>query len=332
MIHTSTNGILASDILIRSALIEGFNRLKTDPWLLDFVFAWIMNDPLTSKEYGEREAQDAKDWFLNTEFTFTMAYRHDRPQLPAVGIELVESNELPVASLGDIHSSPTEDIDATEVVIKPHPVLGPFTPKLYDLTQGLVTLPDDLTTTNLFENNIFYDSKANVGYPILEIVDETSFLIQAGVQANFTKAFVAPISSFYIAHLESSQFQETYRLRCYINSTPVHLSFLHSALVFVLKKYNQDLLEARGFERSSVSSQSITLAQGNDGPELIYARDVVITGFVRQYWPKTLTSKIDGILAYPIRIMDTTETPDAQKAKQKDVGWYELNDDPTGWG
>src|SRR4051812_27437995 len=101
MVRTTTKGIFQSDILIRTMLIQALKDLKDKPWLLDFVFAWLPDDDLTATQYGLVEVDKAKEWFQNTEIIVSMAYRTDRPQLPCIGIELVDSVE-DIATLGDI--------------------------------------------------------------------------------------------------------------------------------------------------------------------------------------------------------------------------------------
>lgn len=325
MIRTSTKGILQSDILIRTAVIEAFNELRKDPWLLDFVFAWMVSDDLTRSQYGERDLQEAKNWFLKSEISVTMSYRVDRPQLPCVAIELIDSVE-DAATLGDVSAEgPFEDIDGTETVIQPQPVLGPFTPRSYSSSTGKVILPNNLDTSNVFEGNIIFDTKTNKGYQITSVVDDSSFLINPGINANFTKAYIAPLNSFFTVFLESLIFRENYRLRCYVNTAPIHLTFLHSILLFQLLRKKEDLLEGRGFERSTVSSGPIGAWEGEENRELTWYRDITTAGYVRQYWPKRITPKLDGI-NFGIKIMDSGSTPLAIQTQVIGQGWG-LEDD-----
>lgn len=325
MVRTSTKGILQSDILIRTAIIEAFQELRKNPWLLDFVFSWLIADDLTRAQYGEKELQEAKNWFLNSEIAVTMSYRVDAPQIPCVAIELVDSVE-DTATLGDVNlEGPYEDINGTETVIQPQPVLGPFTPRSYDSVTGKLILPSNLNTNQVFEGNIVYDVKTNKGYQIVSVADDTTFYINPGVNANFTNAYIAPLSSFFTVFLESLAFRENYRIRCYVNTAPVHLTFLHSILLFQMLRKKEDLLEARGFERSTVSSGPIGAWEGEGNKELTWYRDITTTGYVRQYWPKKITPKLDGI-SFGIKIMDSGATPPAIQSQVINQGW-ELEDD-----
>lgn len=323
MVKTGTKGIFQSDVLIRTAVIAALEEMKANPWLLDFVFAWLAHDDLTKtkKHYGEHGIEEAKEWFLNTEISVSMAYRPDRPEFPSINIELLNSNESGANSLGDVsNEGVSEDIDASEILIRPKPVLGPFTPASYDSTTGIVTLPTNLTTENLFSGNMLYDAVSNRGYVIDEVLDESTFTIAKGVTANFTRAFVAPRENFHTVLLESVEFAETYRLRCMVNTTPVHLTYLHSILMFILLRSKEDLLEARGFERTTITSGNIMYVEGKDATERISARDITISGFVRQFWPKRITQKIDGVIG-GMKVLEGGQSPASIEQNVVDQGW-----------
>jgi hypothetical protein len=99
----------------------------------------------------------------------------------------------------------------------------------------------------------------------------------------------------YITELESAVFRETYAIGCHVDSEPVHLTYLHSIVVFILKRYNQSLLEARGFERMTLNSADFR-RDDESLPEFLYSRYCQVSGAVRQSWPKSVTMKGTGIL------------------------------------
>jgi hypothetical protein len=320
MVRTTTKGIFQSDILLRTAIMQALLELRANPWLLDYVFAWLPADALTAKEYGDRSVEEAKAWFLNTDIAVSLAYRYDAPQYPLIAIELQESSESGANSLGDVHYEATEDVSATEIVIQPGPVLGPFTPNAYDSATGVITLPKSLTTEHVFEGNLVYDSVANKAYPVVAVLGDNSFAIAPGTKANFKRSYVAPHSNFYTAHLESVEFRETYKIRAFVNTGPLHLTFLHSIITFILLRWKQDYLEGRGFERTTVSAAGVFPAEGPNDAEIIFARDTTITGYVRQYWPKQVVPKIDGIIL-DLTIESPSPTPAAIQSSVFDQGW-----------
>ena len=81
------------------------------------------------------------------------------------------------------------------------------------------------------------------------------------------------------------------------------MTYLHSILVFALLRYKQSLLEARGFERTSLSSSDLR-RDDETLPEVLYSRYVTLTGYVRQAWPKSTNPRIGAIqvklLAAPV--------------------------------
>lgn len=333
MISTRTKGIFQSDVLIRTAVLAALEDMRDNPWLLDFAFSWLANDDLTKgdKHYGVDGIEEAKTWFKNTKIAVVMSFRTDRPQLPCIAIELVDSSENGANSLGDVSSEgATESIEASDIVIRPRPILGPFTPKSYDSSTGTVTLPSGTTTSGVFAGNVLYDSKTNRGFIVKDVVDDSRFRIDAGVRANFTHAYVAASSQMHVAHLESVEFQETYRLRCYVNTAPVHLLYLYSILTFALLRYKQDLLEARGFERTTIRSQNIFEPQGADAAELLFARDTVISGYVRQYWPKSILPQIHGIAVGPLKVIGGGVSPTGIQSAVEEQGWMMDEDQLAG--
>lgn len=293
MVRTSTNGIFSSDVILRTALIKGLEEIRATPYLLDFIFSGLSNDELTAAEYGDREVETARNWFLTTDIPVTLAYRQADVVCPVIAISLEDSSEGN-STLGDIHYDPQESIEAKEIVIQPAPVVSAFTPKSYDPDTGTVTLPDGVTTDNVFVGMLLFDTTTNRSYPILDVVDDSTFTIAEDTVARFTRAVIAPRSSFYIARMESVEERESYRLDLYC-SNPVHLLYLNAVTKFVLFRYKQAYLEARGFERTVISSSGLRLFKREGVPEHIFTRVINVTGFVRQYWPKDITPAIDGI-------------------------------------
>lgn len=51
---TEAQGIVQSDILIRSALIAAISDLRANPYLLQYCFASLVNDNLTWQEYRRK--------------------------------------------------------------------------------------------------------------------------------------------------------------------------------------------------------------------------------------------------------------------------------------
>lgn len=335
MIKTQIKGIFQGDIILRTAVIEAFNLIRKEPWLLDIAFQSLLQDELTRATYGEKEMEEAKEWFIKTEIPISLTYRFDSLVTPLIALSLEDESEAE-ATLGDVHYEPQEEIVATEIVVQPEPIVGPFTPASYDSVTGYVTLPASLSTTNVFENMILFDVKANIGYVIQEVINGSTVAIAKDVRANFTKAVIAPRSSLRWLHTESIAERHSARFDIFVSSNPTHLLFLHTILKYCLYRYKQDLLEARGFERSSLGSTGVRVLNGPKESEIIYTRTINMSGYVRQYWPKELKGKIDGVIigtdAVGMKIKDGPASPDAILPDVQNQGWQMEDDDFDGIG
>jgi hypothetical protein len=61
----------------------------------------------------------------------------------------------------------------------------------------------------------------------------------------------------------------------------------------MLLRYREELLEARGFERSAIGSDEfIPDAQYLEGKENVFSRYIRVSGNVRQSWPKYIAPKM----------------------------------------
>ncbi len=289
-LNTEAVGVFQSDIIIRTAIIAAINDLRANPWLLDYVFASLRSDSLTLNDYGDSEIARAKEWFQKTNIAVIWNIGLNEPQLPAISIALQSSQEVESeGTLSDTHYQPFEDNNWNWPVL-----VGPITPTGYTASTGTIVLDPTFIDIVLAPGMVVV-TRAGKQYPILEVTDVGTVKIAAGTVDDFDGMVIKTANPAYITELESAVFREVYALGCHVDSEPVHLTYLHSILVFVLKRYNQALLEARGFERSTITSTDFKREDG-ELPEFLYSRYIQITGSVRQAWPKTIAMKVSGAL------------------------------------
>lgn len=336
MKRSAAKGIFQSDIIIRTAITAALDDMRSKPWLIDFVFQSLLDDDLTRKYYGEDEIATVKDWFINTDIPVKMSFSLDSVVAPMIAITLTESSE-DAASLGDIHYQTHEDIDPIDItVVKP---LLTFTPADFDSSTGLVTLPAKLDTSSMFAGMVIREKSANKTYVIESVDSDTTFTIVGTTKAplslaNLTKATLESSSTSQIVSLESILYREGFRLDLLVSGNHTHLLYLHAILVFALHRYKQTLLEARGFERSTISSTSLGKFDQNEG-EVMFTRSIMINGYVRQYWPKDIKPKIDGVRegdtgnGAGIEILGT-KSHDSLAQAEADQGWSVIDDDSIG--
>lgn len=290
-INTNMHGVFQSDIVIRTALIAAIADLRAQPWMLRYVFASLPHDNLTMASYGEQEVDRAVEWFSKTDIPVIISPHLDSAKLPCISISLVESTEN-ASTVGDIHYDVTEPAGVQDLG---WPILfGPFTPTNYNAATGVMQVP-----TNGFSvwegNQVVVDSKG-VSYPIVDVYDDNTFVISAGTVADFRNATIRSPKPSFIVQMESVEFKEVYNIGAHVQGEPVHLTYLHSILVFCLLRYKHVMLDKRGFERSIISSSDFQL-NGQYGKENVFSRFTTLTGYVRQYWPQSVDPMISSI--YP---------------------------------
>jgi len=317
--ESEANGIFAGDIVLRTALVAGLADLRANPHFLDYVFASLPRDPVTYKDYGEQEIAQAKAWFLKTAIPVSMVPRLDTSTWPRITIALRESSEAPPeASLGDVHYIPDQENSSSWPTLT-----GKFTPESYVPSTGVITLADDLGLVLAEGQNIVdYTGRA---HKILEVYDDFTFAITPNTVADFRQSVIKSAYPGLVTQLESSSFKETYTVGVHTQGKPVTLTWLHAIVQFILLRYKEALLEARGFERSTISSSDFGQEVGQG--ELTWTRYVNVSGYVRQIWPKAIGLSIGDVDTDGIRIVGLPHAPDESGNGTQRLLWKGEEDD-----
>lgn len=283
---TSALGVHQSDIILRSAIIAGIADMRANPWLLNSVFASLAQDTLTMADYGEQEIAQAKKWFLSTDIPVFMATRVDEAKFPCISIALQESVETE-ATLGDVHYDPQETMESEWP-----PLAGPFSPVAYSAGAGMMRLPASVAEAVALVPGMVLIDRVGRMHPVLEVLDDDTIAIKAGTIADFGAALLKGPKPQFVTTLESLAFRETYSIGLHVQGEPVHLTYLYSVIAFVLLRYKEALLEARGFERSTIAWSSFTRNEQTE-VELVFSRYCTLTGYVRNYWPKATSKRLE---------------------------------------
>lgn len=292
---TRALGIFQADVIIRSAIIEGIADLRRNPYLLDYILAGLAQDELTKKAYGEKEIAQFKKFFLRTEIPVVMNTRRGIPQLPAISIMLQESAEVEQTH-GDINYETQETREADWT-----PLAGPFAPTAYDPATGNMTLPPSLIEELVVVPGMFVIDATGKAFEIVDMVatetnDVVVVLGSKDIVADFRKSFIKGAQPKLVTTLESVSLRETYSIGCHVEGKSIHLTYLHSILIFILLRNKQALLEARGFESTSLQSGPFDFDRATE-VETAYARFVSISGRVRHTWPKAVTERVQAVNA-----------------------------------
>lgn len=286
---TEALGVFQSDVIIRTAIVAAIADLRANPWLLDYVFASLPRDQTTLREYGEKEVAQAKKWFLSTNIPVFLNVRvPDNGKPPCITVALEESSEAE-NTLGDSHYVPREDAEA------PWPALcKPFDPISYNAPTGIMVVPESILSGLVLAPGMIVIDRHGKEHEILEVVADDTIGIEPGSVADFHLSIIKAKKPSYVAALESASFKETYSIGCHAIGEPVHLTYIHSILTFALLRYRQALLESRGFERSFIASSDFHKNEGFD-PENVFSRYITLSGYVRQYWPKSVDPKVTSL-------------------------------------
>jgi hypothetical protein len=278
-------GIFQGDIIIKTALEAAINDVRANPTLLDYCLSSLNDDDLTSAVFGQKTIDIAKEWFNTTKIPVIRQPRRDQIQAPSITIALRESNETE-NTLGDVHSLPTEDLDQVWPILA-----GPFTPISYAASTGTFVVPASASMP--IGPQIMVVDRVGRTYPIVSIIDNFTFTIAPNSTGDFSQVTIKGTKPSQVVQIESANFSETYTIGCHATGDDVNLIILHSIVTFCLLRYRQALLEARGFERSRISSGDLIVHEGfEDGREHIYSRYIQLSGFIKNTWPKMVLHKI----------------------------------------
>ncbi len=286
-------GIFQSDLVIQSALKAAMADLRRNPYLLDYAFASLVYDDLTKSQYGAKAVEQGKKWFLNTEIPIFINTRIDEAKFPCISIVLMESNEEQ-NTLADVHYETHEELAGTSEV-QWEILIGPFNPLSYDFNTGKMVIPSAaLNDIAITPGLVLVDSSGN-SYEILDSANgDNSFYLEDNLVADFANSTIRIKAPSKLISIESANFKEVYSIGCHAQNAPIYLTYLHSIVSFILLRYRQSLLEARGFERTSIASGVFARNEYTES-ELTFSRMINITGYVRQYWPKTIGNKLVSV-------------------------------------
>lgn len=287
-VDTVVQGIFQSDLIIKSAIIGALNEALANPDLLDYVFVSMPKDEITNQVYGINEVNQAKKWFQNTNIKILHDVQVTKAEWPCVSISLLDSVEAEF-TLGDIHYQPYEGaFDDFPLII------NKFKPTSYSPSTGMMRIPSSALGDVVLDGAMVVIDNNGKDHPVVEVLDTDLISLIPGTIADFSNCMIRDANPGLSTPIESINNKETYQLTLAVPGEPIHLIYLHSILTFMLNRRKQDLLEARGFERSTMSSGKVERFQPTEN-ETVYTRTINIVGFCRQTWVKDNKQVIQGV-------------------------------------
>lgn len=321
--------IYATDILLKTAIEAGIADMRKNRYVLEDCLAGMVTDPISSPEFGWKEVAAAMRWFDASDIKVLQNFRIDSPIFPCISISPISTAEaLESAVLADEGSDTTINprrVTGVNFPIKnPLQVTNRFTPESYDPATGTVTMPCGFSTDVVSVGQYYVAPKSDMGYPITEIIDASTFTIEPGVQDDFTQGYVAPMSSMWHQHSGITFLNEEYQIGVHVTSDPVQAMWLSQILFYTLLRIKEALFEARGFELTTMSAGPIIREEGIKS-DFIYSRNVTFRGKMPATFVKFVAPPFEktecGIL-----IDEAPASPSAYTEQAANQGWKPIGD------
>ena len=287
--------IFSGDTVIKLAIEQGLNDIRSNPWLIDNIMGHF-KDPALSV-YGQKEIDRCKEWFKNHKIEVLLRYRNDKDEFPCVTIALNGSSEI--EDMRHLADTSTESVILMPSDInKPiNYVVKPFIPTEVNNDTGFVGISPSIKSARLIRPDmILVDVSTGDGYLIKEIAEDGIF-VEAGLNISAPKLAVVPRFQFYEAKVEHSFFRESYTIGCHVHGDPSTLLWLHAIVSYSLLRYKESLLEARGFTQSSFSSSDLAPNQymSTPGGENVFSRFITLSGMIENSWVKSPYRIAEGV-------------------------------------
>lgn len=316
--------VIATDVLIKTAIESALADLRKNAWLLDDIFNGLVTDPLALYEYGYKEVEKAKEWFLGNQIEVYFGNRIDNPRFPCITVTLTGSREMQErTSLSDEGS--VEDIDPQHRRKQPQKTYPPFTPSKYDPSQGYVTMPVDSDTSDVIPGQYLVSSRSGKAYIINQVIDSTTFSISPGMVDDFTGAYIAPPTTLWNLHRELTFMEETFGIGLHAQSDLAQAIWLRQVVTYILLRYKEAYLEGRGYELSSFSVGAIELNPYFKEVEQVFSCPITLNGQTECSFIKYIAPKLQTVRG-GIRIIDGPATPEEYLKYAKAQGWVMEND------
>ena len=281
-------GIFPTDVVVRTAITAALADMRDQTWLLDFALQAFLHDPLTIQEYGAAELERCKNWFLDNDIKVSMGYKINQAKQPHVVIWHGDTSESD-STTGDTNDSPRETIPW---VVGTAPLFR-LKDAVHNPATGWITVTQN--TKSIFPGMKILDRSRGQAYEITE-TDGQRFRIALGQELHLPSSDVYDANRLWIAHLESRAYREALRIECVASGEGLECLMLWTIIIFALNKYNQEYLEGRGFDRMTISSGGMEIAQdGQNANQIMYRRVINLNGITKQYWPKQIQPSMRGI-------------------------------------
>lgn len=313
-------GIIFSDLLIKSALEYGISDMKKNLWIVEDCFSSLAEDPLLRGISGYKEVKKATDWFKDVNIEVIQQFRVDAPTFPCIAIAHTGTSEkIDRTSLGD--EGLIEDLEPSKAKRKIIKVVDNFTPLSYNPDSGLLIMANSNEDVAIGQ---FLVSKDNKAFEIKKIVGANGFVIMEGAKFDASSCYIAPKYSVWNLHKDITYLREDFQISVHTSSDIVTCIWLHQLVLYILLRYKESLLEARGFEVSTFNSSELQ-RNAHFTTENVFSRYINFSGDVQMDVVKYAAKKFEKTSA-KILIVDGPRTPEALMPIKDNEAWQMKKD------
>lgn len=315
--------VIAVDVLIKTMIEAAFADLRKNSWILEDVFSGLATDTLANTEYGFKEVEAAKKWFLNNNIEVYLNNRIDNPRFPCITVVHTSSREMTErASTSD--EGFIEDYNPEDITAQVQKVYKNFTPSKYDHKTGYVTMPLGLTTSDVIPGQFLVSQRSGKAYVIIKNLDDETFVINKNIKDDFTDCFISPPTALWNIHRELTFFDESFAVGMHTQSDVNQAIWLRQLMAYIFLRYKEAYLERRGYEISTFSIGSIEVNPHFEA-EKVFSCPLNLNGQVQVDWIKFAAPKLQGT-AGGIYIIDGPRTPEEYRKYAKKQGWQMIED------
>ena len=296
--------MIYSDLTIRNCLTKGLEDLRLNAWLIQDMMGVLVNNPTNqppSNFYGDKEVNQAIEFFQNNKIDVLMKYRLDKDTFPCVTVALGSSQEsLEEKTLSDLHTYSVPLAPSTINQTLGY-IIPPFTPISYDEPNGILTVDPSINLNLVNMNQILVDPKTGSGWLITGIGVNQIFIAPNSKISGAQLAVVPQFQTFQ-ARIGRIWFKESFNIGVHCTE-PATLLWLSSAVAYILLRYRESLLEAQGFFNSAISMSDFAPNSSFAMPNGVYSRYFTLNGMCEQSWveqpSRLVESTIFGVVNSP---------------------------------
>ena len=293
-----TTGASQSDLTVLQALRVAMTDVCSKPYLLNYVFQDLLHDNLSTK-FGNKELSKIKQFFSTYKIPIVYgAFLMTKESPPFVAVRLMQDNENEsLKGLGEQNAmtdfEDTETISSKDVYSQPYVLYGPFSPQ-YDSATGIMTLPSGFDTSQIFVNECIQSATGKL-YPVLTLINSTSFTIATGISDNFTNAAVVFQNPDPHLFYNFFFFDQVFEITCVTGADSAPLFWLTSLIKWILLRYRKDLLEKYNVGLTSLSMGPSDLLEVQDTNVQLLVQKFTMKARVEQRVLVDISSDVRGI-------------------------------------